>query len=403
VNALLVVAVVAPLGSLVPAITLLDSSVRWRQVSAAVAAIAWTILLVAARHPQVGALAPDELALAAAAGVALLAVVLRGDEHAPLIGAGAASLTAGLAAGTRAELFLGVAVGAVLLAAVRTRVAFLGPIATGGLLFAAIGLRIGGPRGAGVVVVAATVVGVVAASASARSALVLLLPVALALGLRAAPTAVPAPWLAVGLGATGAILALPWVRFAAPAAAFVPWAMVAAVAPVGATGAARAIAAGAVLALAAGGPVARLAAVPGAVVLAHALATTTHGSRGALAVAAAVTIAGLSRGPSRTDPVRARAVDLLPLALVAALVLRPTSWAWLRISGLDAYTDGMAVGVAAGLAVLVVAGATGSVITADAAATWALGPDPRHAARRANVFVVAATAAMGLVAVALVR
>jgi hypothetical protein len=410
VNVLLVVATVAPLGCLGRAVVLIGAPARWRQVSCAIAAVAWMVLLVSGVHPAAGALAPDDLALAAAAGVALLATVLHDDGSSPLVGLAVAALTAGMAATTTTELFAGLAAAAVALSAARARPAIMIVAVAAGIALLALGTRIGGSGGARLVVVTAAVVGAVAVGTQLRSSIALLTPVAFVFGLRAAPL-VPSIGMAIAFSAVGALLVAQRVRPLPPAVALVAWTMAAAVAPIGAAPAARALAAATVLVLATGGPAAVIAAVPGAVVLAHALAATTHWERGPLALAAAITIAGVSRGPTTATAGRLRLADALPLALAAWLVVRPTSWTWLRVTDLDAYIDGITIAVAVGMAATVATAAAGRVVAIGEVAAWTLGPeqrsDPAHDAgengARASVLAVGAVAAIGLLAVALVR
>jgi len=93
----------------------------------------------------------------------------------------------------------------------------------------------------------------------------------------------------------------------------------------------------------------------------------------------------------------------------AWLVVRPTSWTWLRTDGLRAYTDGTALALAAALISGVILAIAGGRFATEPLVPWLVAdnagkPHPDgEAPARLDTVLVAAVTLMGLVAVALVR
>jgi hypothetical protein len=157
--------------------------------------------------------------------------------------------------------------------------------------------------------------------------------------------------------------------------------------------------AGSVLAAALPAGLDTLATIPGAVALGDALVVgrgTTAAVLGALAAGAAVLLLGQRLRVARPGPAQLAAVGL-----TVWLVIRPTSWSWARPPDLDRYTEGVAIAVAAGLAVAAAAVAGGLVQLPTLAPS--LPAAPRHRSSRDRVAALAVTAALGCVAGALVR
>ena len=245
-----------------------------------------------------------------------------------------------------------------------------------------------------------------------------MVPLVLVLGLHVGPSlsgTSTARWLAVGLAGAGAALALlPAVvpRCASPAVgtALVPWSLAAAVGPfAGTLGAARALAAGAVLAVALGGVLALLAALPGAAAALYAVADGNGWLRLVLGVFAIATLIGLIDVQTDARPARVRTVDAALLVTGAWLLVRPTSWGWLRTSGLRSYSDGTALALAVALIAGVLFAIAGGRFGTEPFVPWLVAdhegkPDDDVAARaRLDTAMVAAVTLMGLVAAALVR
>ncbi|MEY2449366.1 MAG: hypothetical protein QOH79_2842, partial [Acidimicrobiaceae bacterium] len=216
-DALLVAALLAPLAAVVlaVAVALPNADRRWTTGGCALAAAGSVVLLVAGQHPRVSRLAPDDLALSAAAGAALLAVGVRASARTPVVAAMVTVVLCGIASGVPGQPsavgpVLAVAASVVLLTLTRDAGRLTIAALSIGVVVAAAGVRSGGDRGAAAVIVGATLVAI-AASVSPRRPVTVILPLALLLGLHAAPQLTgtsSARWLAVALGVAGAALAL---------------------------------------------------------------------------------------------------------------------------------------------------------------------------------------------------
>jgi hypothetical protein len=357
-EAVLVGAIAAPLAAIVitRAIARRDDR-RWFVVGSAVGAAGWLLLLLAGEHPTLGRLAADDFALAAGAGTCILAIGISASENLPLVAAAVSAVTAGVAVGTAAgpstvAPLIGVALAAGLLVARPGPHVVTASVFAAGLVLAGVGLHTGDHRGAVLVLAGVTAIAVAGALVP-RDALVVLVPAALVLGLRVAPAldaGSVSRWTAVGLGVAGVALAAvrrPWW-----CAALIPWTLAAGAGALpGTAGAGPALAAGAVLALALGGQAAVLAAVPGAALFTYALVDGDGWVRPALAVLLGATVVGLSMAQSASDGEAQawRWIDSVPAVAGAWLVLRPTSWTFLRVDDLSAYVEGTAFAIAAGL------------------------------------------------------
>jgi hypothetical protein len=411
----LVASVLAPLVTLVPAFTLPADPERFGRAGCMLAAAGWGVLLIGGQHPEVGRFAPDELAMAAAIGVSLFGARAIGASAVPVT-----VVTAALAIGhpgdpsTVAPL-LGIALVAVLVAvAGRTH-----PVTTAAVALAvvvgAVGVNLENTAGPALVVVSSAAVAV-AASVTLRSPLVVVVPAALVEAIRVGPRladTTTSRWLAVGLAVLALlVLAGPAVNWRVPpfpiAAALVPWALIAAVGPFAdAIEAARPLAAGAVLALLLGGPLALVATLPGTVLLADSVAGGSGATRlalGALAFAA-IALACFTQPAEQDSPTEPVPVDAVALALVVWLVVRPTAWTWLQVSGLRSYMQGVALGTAAALAAGIALYSLGAawhgadparLLLADTA-------EPVTAPAHVRRVTAAAALAMGIVAAVLVR
>jgi hypothetical protein len=426
-DALLVVILLAPLGAVVLAMAAAvpDDDHRWTSGACGVAAAGALALLLAGQRPHVNRLAPDDLALAAATGTALLALALDRRSRTPVVAATVTLVVCGVAAGAPGNPstvgpILAIAAAVLLLAVSRESTRLGTGVLCAGVLAAAAGTRAGGHSGVTAVVLGAAAVGVVASIAPRRST-TLLAPIALVVGLHAGSHLAGtsnARWLAVVLGLAGAALvAVPRFvsRFAwaSPVAALVPWTLAAAVGPLsGASFAARPLAAGVVIALALGGPLALLASLPGAAMLAYAIADGQGWARPALAALLIATVFGVT-AVARAETVtrvKVRAVDAIVMLAGAWFVARPTAWTFARVEGLRAYTDGAALAVAAALITGVAVAASGYALAVEAATPWLLVEAEPAAPNegslppsRVEVIAIAAAALTGLVVVALVR
>ena len=417
-DVVIVVTVLAPLAAVVlaVAVALPGDEQRWTTIGCAAAAAGAFALLVGAEPAHIARLAPDDLALAAAGATALLALGLRSQSHAPVVGAAVTISLCGVAAGapdrpsTVGPVLAIAAVSALLVLRRDVEWAVAAAISAGDLAIAA-GLHAGGRNGAAAAVLGVALVGLAAGFVPHRAS-VIVVPVAVVLGLRIAPElsgTSTAKWVAVVLGAASVLLLFaPAVasrlRTAAPCAALVPWALVAALEPVpGTPVAARALGAAAVLALMLGGPLALLAALPGAAVLASAIADGSGWPRAALALLLAATVAGLLGARTASGRVRLRGVDVIALLLTAWFAVRPSAWTWVRIAGVDAYTDGSLIAVAAALIAIVLMTARAGPVELTPFGPW-LVADAQGGDRRARLFVptLVTTLALGVAAGALV-
>lgn len=420
-DVLLVAVVLAPLATAVLGFAGAAPNVdaRWTTGGCVIAAAGAIVLLVAGQHPHVSRLAPDDLALAAAAASAVLALGGRSAVRTPLIATIVTCVICGIVSGAPGDPstvgpVLGLAAGVALVAFLRDAGRpTIGALSIGVVVIAA-GARAGGNGGSVAVIVGAALAGI-ASSVSPRRAATVLLPIALLLGLRVGPTLAgtsTARWLAVVLGVAGAGLALlpavvPACARSARCAALVPWTLAAAIGPLAGTPvAARALAAGTVIALVLGGPLALLAAAPGAAVFVYAVADGNGWARPVIALLLAATVLGLTSGQAQeTTPARLRIVDALALALGVWFVVLPESWGWTRVEALRAYSDGTALAgaVASIVAVLVAIRAGG--VTADPFLPWILTSEEETAApsARLDVVMVTVVVVMGLLAAALVR
>ena len=253
-DVLLIAVVLAPLASVVLAFSRAAPNVdaRWTTGGCAAAAVGAFVLLVSGQHPHVSRLAPDDLALAAAAASAALAVGVRPSARSPLIATIVTVVMCGIASGAPGDPstvgpVLGLAAAVALVALVRDSgrptIAALGSA----VVVIAAGTRVGGNGGAATVIIGVAVVAI-AASVSLRRAATVLVPIALLLGLRVGPALAgtsTARWLAVVLGVAGAGLAVlptvvPACARSARCAALVPWTLAAAIGPLDGTPVARA-------------------------------------------------------------------------------------------------------------------------------------------------------------------
>lgn len=419
-DALLVAVVLAPLASVVLAVAVAapNDDHRWTTVGCAIAAGGCVVLLVAGQHPHVARLAPNDLALAAAAATALLAIGVPTSARTAIVAAAVTVATCGITAGSPGQPstvgpVLGIAATVVLITLTRDSARLTIAAMSVGAVVIGAGVRTGGHGGAISVVVGGVLVATTG-SLSARRAPTVVVPLALLITLHVGPQlsgTSGARTLAVVLGLCGAGLALlPSIvpRCASPAlcAPLVPWIAAAAVGPISGTpSAARALAAGAVIVLALGGPLAVLATVPGVALLAYAIVDGHGWPRIVLAVLLAVTAVGLTNARAATGSVRLRPVDGAMTAAGIWFVVRPTSWTWTRVSGLSAYSDGTALAAAAALIAGVLLTISGGRVPPEPLTPWIIGEDPTAArpSARVDVGIVAAAALMGLIAAALVR
>jgi hypothetical protein len=314
-DVLFVVVLLAPIAGLVFAFVVAATGnvARWTIVGCAVSVLGAVVLLIAGQHPDIGRLAPDDLALAAAAGTALLAMRSRSSRP------------------------------------------FQGVLVTAGSIFAAAGIpeTVHGDRVAFALVALSAAVAVAGAWPWPRREASLVVPAALVLGLRAAPRldgTASGRVLAVGLAVVAAGLAIGLAsRWQA---ALVPWALVAALGPVAAIApASRALAAGAVLVLMLDQQLAALALLPGATAVAYALADGHGWARAALALMLLTTAAGVARGSEQRLVVDRRPAEVIATCLGVWLVVRPDSWGWLHLGDLTSYTEGATFALATGLIV----------------------------------------------------
>ena len=418
-EAVLIVTVLAPMAAVALAVGIAvpGDHHRWTTAGCAVSATGAFVLLAAGQRPEVARLAPDDLALVATLAVALLALAA-GTSRAPELAAATTVAICGVTAGApgRPSIVgpvLAVAAVVVLLAFARDAEPLAVATIAAATVAVAAGVHAGGRGGAAVALLGVAVTAVVAGLVP-RRAIAIVVPVALSVGLRIAPTVAStgtARWVAVVAGAAAIVplaamaLAPRW-RAVVLAAALGPWAVVAAVEPVhGTAGAARILAAAAVLALLLGGPLALVAAVPGAAVFASALADGRGWPRPVLAVLAALTFAGVLRGPVAGVRARLRIVDGVALALAAWLVVRPTAWTWAHAPVAGAYNEGTVVALASGSIAAVVLSALGAPSTLAPIAGWLVAGDsaPAGARARYRIPVTVLAAALGIAAALLVR
>ena len=418
-DALLVAVLLAPLAAVVLAVAAAvpNDDQRWTTGGCAIAAAGSVVLLVAGQHPHVSRLAPDDLALAAAAATALLALGVSASARTPVVAAVVTVATCGIASGAPGQPstvgpVLGIAAAVALLTLTRDSGRLTTAAVSIGVVVVAAGVRAGGHGGAAAVIIGAALVAT-ASSLSPRRTATVLMPLALLLGLHVGPALAgtsTARWLAGVLGIAGAGLAL--VSAIAPrfapgvGAALVPWTLAAAIGPLaGLPVAARALAAGTVIALALGGPLALLAAAPGAAMLVYAIADGHGWTQPMLAVLLVATLVGLTSGQAGPATARLRVVDTVVLAAGAWFVLRPTSWAWARVAGLRAYSDGTVLAAAVTLIAGVLLTIGGARLATEPLAPWIVADEAQAASpsARVPVVMVAAAGLMGLVAAALVR
>ena len=420
----LVGAVAAPLAAVffATAVALPNQLQQWTTVSYALSALGALVLLVAGQHPDIGGLAPDDLALAAMIGTMALALATRTTARGELLALTSTAGMIGLAVGepgrpsTVAPLLAVAVVSA--LSTVARDAGIIAPAVVGlSTVGTAWGLRTGGRGGAAAVVLGVVAVAIAAAFVSRRS-LALVLPTALVLGLRVAPTlsgTSTARWVSVAAGASAVAVALApavatrW-RLAIPAAGavLVPWVLAAAVEPVpGTSTAARALAIGAVLAVVLGGPITLLAALPGTTMLAGYVIDGSGWPRTALGLLLLLTLAAVVF--TRTAPAEAhiRTIDVVALAVGGWFLVRPTAWTWAHVARLSAYNDGSVAALAAALIVFVVSTERSGRVDVESLAPWvvtdAADADTQALRWRRFVPVVTVTVAMGLAAALLVR
>jgi hypothetical protein len=419
-DALLVAVVLAPLAALVLAVAASapNDDQRWTTGGCAIAAAGSVVLLVAGQHPHVSRLAPDDLALAASAATALLALAVSGSARTPVVAAVVTVAMCGVASGAPGQPstvgpVLGIATAVALLTLTRDAGRLATAATSIGVVVIASGVRVGGDGGAAEVVIGAALVATASSNSARRSATVLM-PLALLLALRVGPALAgtsTARWLAVVLGTAGAGLALlpaiaPGRVSLSVCVALVPWTLAAAIGPLpGTPVAARALAAGTVITLALGGPLALLSAAPGAAMFVFAVADGHGWVQLVLAVLLIATLLGLTSGRAGSATARVRVVDAVVLTAGAWFVLRPTSWTWARVAGLRAYSDGTALAVAVALIAGVLLTITGRRVATEPLTPWIVAEEERAVppSTRAQVVMAAATVLMGLVAAALVR
>ena len=413
----LVVSVLAPAAAVALAVGLAlpDHQRRIPVAGCALTVSGAGLLLVTGQHPNVARLAPDDLALAAIVGVALLAISRRTDDHTPLVAVMVTVASLGVSAGAPAQPstvgpLLAIA-GVIVLLAVSRGVRVLGVAAVAACsVVAAIGVQHGGTGGATAVVLSMCVLAV--AASVPRRAIAVLVPVALVLALRVAPTIASqssARVTAVVLGVVAVVAAAASAtgeRWSLPArcAALAPWALIAAIAPVpGTAGAARALAAAAVLALLLGGPLASLVALPGAAVLVYAVADGDGWVRIVLAALVALTLAGLLRPDVSPTGRRLRPIDAVGGALGLWLVVRPSAWTWVHISDVSSYEEGTAVAVAVGLVVGVVLAGQGAALDRNSVPPWLVAEDGGASGSGATRLPAALGIATGILVALLLR
>ena len=380
----LVVTVLAPIAAVVLAVALAlpDDERRLPMAGCAVAVAGAAVLLVGGQHPSVARMAPDDLALAAIVGLALLAISRPSDEHTPLVAAMVTVASVGVSVGMAARPstigpLLAIAGVLVLLALTRGVHALGMAIAAVCSVVAAVGVHNGGTGGATAVLLSMSALA--AMSSVPRRAVSILVPVALVLALRVAPelagrsSARPTAVVLGVMAVAAAAVSLTGRRWSVPArcAALVPWALVAAIEPVpGAASASRALVAAAVLAVLLGGPLASVAALPGAAVLVYAIADGGGWVRPVLALLVALTLAGLLRPDVSPTGTRIRPVDAVGAALGLWFIVRPTAWTWVHISDVSAYEEGTAVAVAVALLVGVGLAGRGAALAGSAVPPW---------------------------------
>ncbi len=417
---LLIVVLLAPLASVVLAVAVAVPAEdrRWTIGGGVVAAVGAIVLLTTGQHPHVSRLAPDDLALAAAAATALLVIAMRPASRTPVVAAALTVLIAGVTAGTPGDPstvgpLLAIA-GVIALVTLTRDAGRLTIAATGaGVVVAAAGIHSGHRGGAAAAVGGAALIAVVA-SFDARRAVTIVVPAALLLALRAGPQLAgtsTARWLAVALGVAGAGLALAPALFAtrvsiARVTALVPWTLLAAAGPLpGMPVAARALAAGAVIALLLGGPLALLAALPGAAISASAIADGGGWPRAVLALLAIATVFGLVTAQRCAVASKPRPVDAIVGIAAAWFVVRPTSWTWTRVQGLQAYSDGTVLAAATALISGVLLAIAGGHVEREPIGAWLLISDEPAAtdAGGTDVLLLCIVALMGIAAAALLR
>jgi hypothetical protein len=124
-----------------------------------------------------------------------------------------------------------------------------------------------------------------------------------------------------------------------------------------------------------------------------------------LALLAIATVIGLTTGSSRPVAPRSRAVDGVAALAASWFVLRPTSWTWARVEGLQAYSDGTVLAAATALIAGVALAISGAHLIPEPIASWVLADD-EHDSRppaRVDLLLVSAVALMGIIAAALLR
>ncbi|MEY2453515.1 MAG: hypothetical protein QOD92_3089 [Acidimicrobiaceae bacterium] len=419
-DALLVAVLLAPLASVVLAVAVAVPAEdrRWTTGGCALAAAGSIVLLVMGQHPHVSRLAPDDLGLAAAAATALLAVGVRESARTPVVAAALTIMICGLTAGSPGRpstvaAVLAMAAATALVTLTRDSGRLTLAAISVGVVLTAVGVRVGDRSGA-VTLIVGTAVIAVAASLSPRRAVNMLVPVSLVLALRVGPQlagTAEARWLAVALALAGVGLAVVpaiprWRATSLGVAALVPWALVSTIGPLaGMPVAARALAVGTVLALTLGGPLALLAAAPGTAMVASALAGGDGWPRPVLALLAIATVIGLTTGSSRPVAPRSRAVDGVAALAASWFVLRPTSWTWTRVEGLQAYSDGTVLAAATALIAGVALAISGAHLIPEPIAPWVLADDEHDSLppARVDLLLMSAVALMGIIAAALLR
>jgi hypothetical protein len=419
----MVVALVLPLAGLVPVLVLAGDATQWARIGAILSAALWVVILVAGHRPEVGALRPDQLAAAAAAGAALVAAAVAG----PWSGAAATAVALGLVATKGSSLDPGALVSAMAAAVVLAAAAprstgeRTDPVRTSLAAISIVALAAGvhvGATSTGLLLVSVGAALVVAVAGFSVGPVAVVLAGGLAAGLRWLPVLDQADhraWAGTGLALAAAVAAvLPFAvrRLATlgPAVPLALWSLAAATDVGGTRPAAGLLAVAAVLSVVLGGQASALFALPGAAVLAHALTDAGGGREAVVAVAAVVTLGALATSrptvvsgvASVRDAVVRNPVAVPAIAAGLWLVLMPSAWRWARPGDVAAYEEGVAVAVAAAVAVCALLLAAGAP-PPDIRGLFGRQEPLPATTPRCRVAGIVVAAALAIVAAALVR
>ncbi|MGH9245809.1 MAG: hypothetical protein ACRD29_16120 [Acidimicrobiales bacterium] len=401
-RALLIVGLLAPLAVLVPSFGKTprpEVSRRWARAGNGASLLAWLAVLAFGLEPELGALAPDSLAVATAAGAALvgLAVAAVGGVG-ELVATGVALTVLGAGAcvtvdGAPSVPAVGLAlVVVVVIDAVARRPWLIGMVvaaaglallggavwALGGTTALPFGARnLGDPRllapDTGPLVVLAigcVLIGLVAAT-TPRRPLALLLPGGLAVAARVLPAvhdADGAAWLSVVLAGAATALTvvassdpgsrrLPAMSLGSPVvASLAMWTVAAAATPLaGSSVAAALLGAAAVIAVPLPPVVAALVGLPGAALL---VGMVAEGGWLPVTIAVLVPITGWALARRHCRPVDVALTVSSSVAGVLGfwLIVLPETWSWtgdVERTAVDRYQEGALVAMAAALVVAV--------------------------------------------------